>query len=167
MSAIRLERLVWPLSRLSTVLSIALFVSAIIFLAACQDDKGEASDRGLEIGSAVQLLATTQGELAEQALRRLVPHGRAVLPYLEAAFHTAPASGRRNLVVTLRRLGLSESAPLLAHIAAYDENLATARDARQTLNLWASERGPRGEAAKKVLPKVDEVRGAGALLLDP
>ena len=146
---------------------LGLLCGAIFFQTSCRDDQGEASDRGIEIGGAVQLLATTQGDLAEQQLRRLLPHGRAALPYLEAAIHTANANGRKNLVMGLRRLGLAESAPLLGHIAAYDENLGPAREAFSTLGLWASEAGPRGEAAKKVLPKVDEVRGAGALLLDP
>lgn len=133
----------------------------------CKEAADESHEHGLEIGSQVQLLSTTRGELAEQSIRRLLPHGRAVLPYLEASLHTAKATGRKNLVVTLRRLGLAESVPLLGHIAAYDEDRVAAREAWQTLELWASERTARGESARKVLHKVDEVRGTGALLLDP
>lgn len=136
--------------------------------AGCRDAaEADSHEHGLEIGSAVQLLSTTQGELAEQSLRRLLPHGRAALPYLEAALHTAKGVGRKNLVVALRRLGLSESVPLLGHLAAYDEDRIVAREAWQTLELWSSERSPRGDSARQVLHKVDEVRGTGALLLDP
>jgi hypothetical protein len=157
-----------------------IFLLSISSAPACRDDgkgegpgtgatevTGEIGEHGLEIGSAVQLLSTTRGELAEQALRRLLPHGRAVLPYVEASLHTARAVGRKNLIVALRRLGLAESVPLLGHIAAYDEDLVAAGEALRTLELWSSERRPRGAAARQVLRKVDEVRGFGTLLLDP
>lgn len=137
-------------------------------LGACNElADAESHEHGLEIGSQVQLLATTRGELAEQSIRRLLPHGRAVLPYLEASLHTAKATGRKNLIVMLRRLGLAESVPLLGHVAAYDEDRVAASEAWHTLALWSSERTTRGDAARQVLHKVDEVRGAGALLLDP
>jgi len=121
--------------------------------------------QGVEIGSAVQLLSSARGDLAEQALRRLLLHGRDALPYFEAALHGATPAGRRNLVIGLRRIGLSESAPLLGHIAAFDADRATAREAWQTLNLWASERSERGLAARTALRKVDEVRGTEAAAL--
>jgi hypothetical protein len=154
-------------------LAIALFplvLAGSLAVSGCEDlDRDAAYDHGLEIGSAVQLVATTQGELAEQAMRRLLPFGRAVLPYLEAALHTATPIGRKRIVMALRRLGLAEAAPLLAHIGAYDEDQTAAREAVRTLSLWASERhdSRRGAAARQVLHKVDEVRGMGALLLDP
>jgi hypothetical protein len=126
----------------------------------------DSSAAGLEIGGAVQLLATTRGELSEQALRRLSPYGRQALPYLEAALHTASPAGRRNLAIALRRLGLPETASLLGHIAAFDGDLATAKEAWKTLSLWASERSQRAVAAAAAMRKVDEVRGASVLLLD-
>lgn len=154
----------WVSQKFCAVVLIGLFA----IISACRDDDPDkAYDHGLEIGSAVQLLATTQGELAEQALRRLLPFGRAALPYLEAALHTTQPKGRKRIVMALRRLGLAESAPLLGHIAAYDEDLPTARDAAQALRIWSSEKSPRGDAALKVLHKIDEVRGMEALLLDP
>ncbi len=131
----------------------------------CQPGTVEAE--GLEIGSAVQLLTTTEGDLAEQALKRLVRHGRTALPYLEAALHHASPSGRRHAAMAMRSLGLAETAPLLGHMAAFDEDLYTAGEAWRTLSLWSSERGPRGVSARAALRKVDEVRGMGALLLDP
>jgi hypothetical protein len=130
---------------------------------------GAVDGRGLEIGAAVQLLATSQGELAEQALRRILPHGRAALPYLEAALHRASPTGRRSLVVALRRLDVPEAAPLLGHIAAFDADLSTAREAWRTLSQWSSDGkpSPRSRLSASALRKVDEVRGAGTLLLDP
>lgn len=130
--------------------------------------EAETSRQGLEIGGAVQLLAESQGELAEQVHRRLAGYGRSALPYLEAALHgtnTTPA-GRRNLVIALSRLELAESAPLLAHIAAFDSNLTTAKEAWRTLGRWAYQPGLRGRAARVALRKVDEVRGNSVLLLD-
>lgn len=134
---------------------------------------------GPEIGSAVQLLTTSRGELAEQALRRIEElsgtleggaakeraRSRVALPYLEAALHRAEPVGRRNLVIALRRLGLAESTPLLGHIAAFDSDSATAREAWQTLSLWATAsatktgQSERAAAASAALRKVDEVRG--------
>lgn len=129
---------------------------------------------GIEIGGLVQLLASSQGELADKALRGLIERnlGRSALPYLETALHRAPPAGRRNLVVAMRRLGLAEAAPLLGHVAAFDEDEATAREACRTLSLWASDRGKyapfeRGQAARSALGKVDEIRGMRILLLDP
>jgi hypothetical protein len=148
-------------------IAVRIAVRLLALTVGCKDAADESHEHGLEIGSQVQLLSTTRGELAEQSLRRILPHGRAALPYLEASMHTAKALGRKNIIMALRRLGLAESVPLLGHIAAYDEERAAAREAWQTLELWASERSPRGESARQVLRKVDEVRGTGALLLDP
>jgi hypothetical protein len=144
--------------RLGTALAL------LALLSACDSPLDSA---GLELGTAVNLLATTRGELAEQALRRVLLRGRIALPYLEAALHSAQPAGRRNLVAALTRLGLDETAPLLGHIAAYDGDLDTAAAAARTLRLWASRPSPRGRAAAAALIKVDEVRGSGALLLDP
>lgn len=136
--------------------------------------------RGAEIGSAVQLLGTARGELAEQSLRKLEelsgedsapgpagPSGpgrsRVALPYLEAALHSANPLGRRNMVIALRRLGLAESAPLLGHIAAFDSDESTRHEAWQTLSLWAAVRkGERAGAASAAMRKVDEVRGSSS-----
>src|SRR5579871_2037403 len=68
-----------------------------------------------DLRSAVELLCAEQGEVAERAQTRIERHGPSALPYLESALHRAPAPGRRNIVIALRRLALPASAPLLGH----------------------------------------------------
>jgi hypothetical protein len=144
---------------------IGLFTCLPIGLSGCQPAAIEGE--GLEIGGSVQLLTAAQGELAERAMRRLQPHGRTALPYLEAALHHAPPAGRRHLVIAIRRIGLAESAPLLGQVAAFDEDPDTVREAWGTLSVWAGERVPRGAWARAALRKVDEIRGMEVLLFDP
>lgn len=142
-------------------------VSCLVF-GAC---RATVDEKTLEIGGAVQLLAATKsdlsGPLASDAFVRIEKGGSSALPYLEAALHTATPSGRRHLVAAIARLGLADSAPLLGHIAAFDDDKATAHAAFRTLSLWKSERSRRALLAAAALRKVDEVRGSEALLLDP
>lgn len=160
-------------------LLIAIIAGAGVWVAGLAGCDVALDSSGPEIGSAVQLLTTSRGELAEQALRRIEElsgtlgsnsgsgraRSRVALPYLEAALHRADPVGRRNLVIALRRLGLAESTPLLGHIAAFDSDSATAREAWQTLSLWATAtatktgHSERAAAASAALRKVDEVRG--------
>lgn len=128
-----------------------LWVLCLLFLS-CQDNDAE-------VRQAVRLLCEEQGEVARRALLRLVPHGPAALMPIEAALHTAPPAGRRNLVLALRRIGSAESAPLLGHLAAYDDDPLVRMEARFTLGLWLAEGGPRGAAARAALRKADEARG--------
>ena len=112
-----------------------------------------------DLRSAVELLASARGELAERALERIERHGRTALPYLEAALHRVPPPGRRNIVTALRRLALPESAALLGHIAAFDSEPVVRTEAYRTLEAWASgPPSPRQAAAHSAIQQADEVR---------
>ncbi len=131
-------------------------VLAAALLSSCNrnDPAAEAEMRG-----AVQLLTDEQGELASRAADQLKPHGARALTYIETALHTAPPVGRRNLVMAMRRIGAAEAAPLMGHLAAYDEDAGVRLEARWTLKQWMAAGGLRGEAARAALRKADEVRG--------
>lgn len=110
-----------------------------------------------DIRAAVQILAEEQGEVALRGIDRLRPHGVRVLPHIETALQTAPAAGRRNLVLAMRRLGHGEAAALLGHLAGYDEDAGVRMEARWTLRAWVAAGGERGKAAAAALRKADEV----------
>ena len=113
-----------------------------------------------ELGAIVQNVSTAEGTAVERALANLVQGGAATLPLIEAGMPRATPAGRHNLVVAIRRLGLAESAPLLGQIAAYDADGRVAREAWETLGRWAAARDLRGDAARRALIKVDEIRGS-------
>lgn len=117
-----------------------------------------------ELATAVQAVASAEGAALERTLDALLSQGPATLPYLEAGLHRSAASERFNLVVALRRLGLTESVPLLAQVASFDRDLRVAREAWETLSVWSAAQTPRGHAALHALRKVDEQRGD---LFDP
>lgn len=117
-----------------------------------------------ELATAVQAVASAEGAALERTLDALLSQGAATLPYIEAGLHRSAASERFNLVVALRRLGLTESVPLLAQVASFDRDLRVAREAWETLSVWSAAQTPRGHAALHALRKVDEQRGD---LFDP
>ena len=154
-------QLVSPLAYLfhaarGAALSIYLFASASgLTLAGCDEP-------ATNLRSAVELLAAERGEVAERAYQRIEPHGRAALPYLEAALHRVAAPGRRNIVIALRRLALPESTALLGHLAAFDADPQVRAESYRTLEVWAAAPpGPRSPAAgaRAALHKIDELRG--------
>lgn len=114
-----------------------------------------------DLRSAVELLAAERGEVAERAYQRIEPRGRTALPYLEAALHRVAAPGRRNIVIALRRLALSESTSLLGHLAAFDTDPQVRAEAYHTLESWAAAQpgahAP-SRAARVILQRVDEIR---------
>ena len=110
-----------------------------------------------ELRSAVELLGSEQGEVAARAQERIERYGRTALPYLEAALHRAAPPGRRNIVLTLRRLALPESTALLGHLAAFDTEQSVRSEAYRTLEDWAAQRWPDATYALRL---VDEARSA-------
>jgi hypothetical protein len=108
-----------------------------------------------ELRSAVELLGSEQGEVAARAQERIERYGRSALPYLEAALHRAAPPGRRNVVLTLRRLALPETAALLGHLAAFDSEPIVRSEAYHTLEDWAAQRWPEAGYALRL---VDEAR---------
>ena len=112
-----------------------------------------------ELANAVQAVASAEGAALDRAVNGLLTQGAATLPFIEAGLHRSAASERFNLIVALRRLGLSESVPLLGQVASFDRDLRVAREAWETLSVWSAEKTPRGHAARTALRKVDEQRG--------
>jgi HEAT repeat protein len=112
---------------------------------------GACLEQPVDLKASVELLVTSSGEVQEQALRTLLSHGRTALPPLEALLHRAEPRARRSALLALRRLGLAETAPLLAHVAQFDSDLSIRREARTVLERWAAEKSPRGEAAQQAL----------------
>ena len=118
--------------------------SLAVFLVACLEQPAD-------LRPSIELLTTSSGEVQEQALRTLTSHGRAALPALEAVMHRTDPKARHAGVLALRRLGLSETAPLLGHVAQFDADRSIRREARTVLERWAAEKNPRAEAAQKAL----------------
>src|SRR5207237_10745296 len=98
----------------------------------------------------------------QRALERVVLRGQEALPVIEAVLPGAPPHGRRTLVMALRRIGLAEAAPLLGHLAAFDEDAGVRMEARWTLRGWVAAGGERAQAAAAALRKADEAQGSEA-----
>jgi hypothetical protein len=131
-------------------------LALLLLCAGCTPDDGD-------LRAQVQLVANEKGEVAQRAMGRIArsPLRAQALLHIEAALHTAPPAGRRNLVTCLRRLPEHgrEAAPLLGHLAAFDDDPLVREEARFTLTLWQAQGGPRGRAAAAALVKADEVQG--------
>ena len=81
----------------------------------------------------VGFLVEQEGEAVRPAIERVVRRGRAALPAIESALHTAPPRGRRNLIDALGALGDREAAPLLRHFARFDDDESVRAAAARTL----------------------------------
>ncbi len=120
-------------------------------LAACTS----ASDRGLELD--VQRLAR-EDSLPESVVARVADRGVRAVPEIEAALHGAGVTGRLNLLVALRRAGATQAIPLLLHRAQHDDDERVRTEAEHALRSWAAEQGPRAEAARRAVRKLEEAR---------
>ena len=110
----------------------------------------------------VQLLAALP-EPNPRAVERLLAHGRRALPPIEAALHTADASGRKRLVLLLGRLGDPEAAPLLRHFALYDGAPEVRREAERLLVAWSTLGDALGAAAVRAVDELRERRRREAI----
>jgi hypothetical protein len=127
-------------------------VIALLSIAGCSTDDDA-------IRADVQLIALTPAEgSTTQAVDRLVARGRRALPPVEAALHTADVSGRKNLVLVLRKIGDPDAVPLLRHIALFDPAPDVSREAEWTLKTWAAGRDARGDRSRAALRELDERR---------
>jgi hypothetical protein len=121
---------------------------------ACQEDE-EAT-----ISTRVRVIATEEGASVTRATDALVPFGRRAIVLIEAALHTAPEVGRKNLVTALRRIGDEAAAPLLGHLAAYDPSAEVRQEALWTLRSWLGPGAPsRARTARAALRLLDELGG--------
>ena len=141
----------------SFVLALAAF--AVVGAAACND----ADD---DIRANVTLLCNHEGALATAAAEHLARYGRRAIPTIEAAMHTASPTGKKNLILALRKIGDVEAVPLLGHIAQFEPNADVRREAEWTLRQWAGEdqakeRAARAKAAVRVLEEAKGTEDAG------
>jgi hypothetical protein len=102
-------------------------VVILLVLAGCADTDPPA------MRTLVTVIATEQGQAANEATDRLIAYGRRSLVVLEAAIHTADPAGRKRLVRAMRRLGDRDAVPLLSHIARYDEDEGVRKEASDAL----------------------------------
>jgi len=99
----------------------------------------------------IELLVATQGHAQQQAIHTLCQHGRSALPAIEALFHRPDPKARRAAFLALRQLDLTETAPLLGHLAQFDQDPDIREQARTLLEHWAASPGAKGQAAKRAL----------------
>lgn len=129
-----------------------LALATLAFAAACSQHDDDL------IRVEVQKLTLSSGEAASAAADKVASYGRRALPSVEAAMHIADESGRKNLVLALRRIGDAEGVPLLLHIAAYDAAPDVRREAEWTLKSWSVGSDARAEKARDALRRLDEIR---------
>ena len=138
---------------------LALVAFVVVGAAACND----ADD---DIRANVTLLCNHEGALATAAAEHLARYGRRAIPTIEAAMHTATPTGKKNLILALRKIGDVEAVPLLGHIAQFEPNADVRREAEWTLRQWAGEeqgkeRAVRSKAAVRVLEEAKGTEDAG------
>jgi len=119
-----------------------------------------------DIRANVTLLCNHEGALATAAADHLARYGRRAIPTIEAAMHTASPTGKKNLILALRKIGDVEAVPLLGHIAQFEPNADVRREAEWTLRQWAAddkakERAVRAKQAVRVLEEAKGTEDAG------
>ena len=127
-------------------------LAALLVAAGCT---GEMRERALDEDAQAVGAATADSEAASA---RLIAAGRAAIPAIETAFHTARIEGRLDLVVALRRIGDAESVPLLLHHARLDEDERVRKEAEFTLRGWSQGQGDRADRARRALRALEESR---------
>jgi hypothetical protein len=114
-----------------------------------------------DIRANVTLLCNHEGALATAAADHLARYGRRAIPTIEAAMHTASATGKKNLILALRKIGDAEAVPLLGHIAQFEPNADVRREAEWTLRQWAADDKAKDRAvrAKQAVRVLEEAKG--------
>jgi len=131
-----------------------LIAVLLVAPAACND----ADD---DIRANVTLLCNHEGALATAAAEHLQRYGRKAIPTIEAAMHTASPTGKKNLILALRKIGDVEAVPLLGHMAQFEPNADVRREAEWTLRGWAAEGASpeRAARARQALRRLEEAHG--------
>jgi hypothetical protein len=114
-----------------------------------------------DIRANVTLLCNHECALATAAADHLARYGRRAIPTIEAAMHTASATGKKNLILALRKIGDAEAVPLLGHIAQFEPNADVRREAEWTLRQWAADDKAKDRAvrAKQAVRVLEEAKG--------
>jgi hypothetical protein len=119
------------------------------------------NDADDDIRANVTLLCNHEGALATAAAEHLTRYGRRAIPTIEAAMHTASPTGKKNLILALRKIGDAEAVPLLGHLAQFEPNPDVRREAEWTLRQWAGDDQAKERAAraKQAVRALEEARG--------
>ena len=135
---------------------LALVVAGAVASGACEDRSHR------DIGDEINILTRRNDALVPPATARLASYGRAAIPQIETALHTAAATGRLHLVDALARIGDAEAAPILRHVAVYDVNREVRDVAEGILISWASNpRQPGSVQAAAAREAIARKRAAG------
>ena len=127
------------------------------------------SDAEDDIRANVTLLCNHEGALATAAADHLTRYGRRAIPTIESAMHTASATGKKNLILALRKIGDVEAVPLLGHMAEFEPQrgraarggLDAARVGGGRKDAKAAERAARAKAALRKVEEAHDVEDAG------
>jgi hypothetical protein len=114
-----------------------------------------------DIGAEISLLTKRDDAFVPPAIKRLAAYGKRAIPQIETALHTASVSGKRHLFAALSETGDPESVPVLRHFALYDSIPELRALCEAKLQVWASERGARGDAARSAVAWLTDRRGRG------
>lgn len=119
------------------------------------------NDADDDIRANVTLLCNHEGALATAAADHLARYRRRAIPTIEGAMHTASPTGKKNLILALRKIGDVEAVPLLGHIAQFEPNADVRREAEWTLRQWAGDaaHGERAAKAKQAVRVLEEAKG--------
>jgi len=128
---------------------------ATVFGAACEDRSHR------DMGDEINIVIRRNDALVPPAIARLAAYGRAAIPQIETALHTAAPPGRLHLIKTIETIGDAEGIPVLLHFAVYDVRADVRTACEALLGSWAAAGGPRGDKARAALARIAQKRAAG------
>jgi len=134
---------------------ILLCLAAVLALPGCDDTSYR------KIGANINVLTKRDEELPGPAIARLRKIGRAAVPQIETAMHTASSRGKVNLISALAAIGEPESAAILQHFAVYDKDPEVRTACEDVLAKWAASNDGRSQPAKLAIARIAEKRKLG------
>jgi len=116
-----------------------------------------------DIQDEINILTRRNDALVGPATERLARYGRAAIPQIETALHTAAPTGRLHLIEAFARIADDEAVPVLRHFAIYDVHDRVRRACEDLLGVWAgdSTQSHRAERARASLAEIGRKRAAG------
>ena len=139
--------------RTRLVLALALVLGAT---PACDDSSHR------DIQDEINILTRRNDALVAPATDRLARYGRAAIPQIETALHTAAPTGRLHLVEAFARIGDHEAVPVLRHFSIYDVHPQVRRACEDLLQTWAADAGDRRRAERARAAEVEIARKRAA-----
>ena len=136
-------------------------LSAALGGAGCDDD----SHRDMQ--DEINILTRRNDALVGPATQRLARYGRAAIPQLEIAVHTAAPTGRLHLIDAFAAIGDDEAVPVLRHFAVYDVRDDVRSACEELLQRWATAEDSgasarrRAERARAAQAEIARLRAAG------